>query len=168
MQEALILVGTETGTAEYVAGELAAALSAAGLTVRCVDMLQATPALLVAHEQVIVCTSTHGDGDLPLNAERFYVLLLRERPRLQHLRFAVCALGDHLYDPYFCQAGKTFEALLEQLGATRVLDRFEIDGEPETEYITAAQAWARQVAAAWCAVGAPVALRNVGVGVRSD
>jgi MioC protein len=154
MSKVLILVGTETGNAEYIATELAAALEFEGLESLIVDMFDATPAILREHDRVIISTSTHGDGDLPGNAERFYAALQGEQPDLSHLRFAVCALGDHLYDPYFCEAGKTFESLFERLGATKVIDRFEIDGEPDTGQIEGAMAWALDVAAAFGGVPA--------------
>jgi MioC protein len=154
MSRVLILVGTETGNAEYIATELATALEFEELESSIVDMFDATPALVREHDQVIVCTSTHGDGDLPGNAERFYAALQREQPDLSHVRFTVCALGDHLYDPYFCEAGKTFESLFGRLGATNVIERFEIDGEPDTEQIEGAMSWALDVAAAFGSVPA--------------
>ena len=148
MHNVLILVGTETGNAEYIATELAAALEFEGLESSIVDMFDATPALVREHAWVIICTSTHGDGDVPGNAERLLAALRQERPDLGHVRFAVCALGDHLYDPYFCEAGQTFVSLFLELGATEVIDRFEIDGEPDTAQIEGAMAWALDVAAA--------------------
>jgi hypothetical protein len=49
--------------------------------------------------------------------------------------------------PLLCEAGKTFAALFERLGATRVMPNFEFDGEPTERAIEYAQAWALDVAA---------------------
>jgi flavodoxin len=89
---------------------------------------------------------------LPDNAEPFYNALQEATPNLQHVRFAVCALGDHGYDPYFCEAGKLFEQLFTYLGATPVAPPFEIDGEPDDAQIEQVQAWAMDVAEAFTGV----------------
>jgi sulfite reductase (NADPH) flavoprotein alpha-component len=53
-----------------------------------------------------------------------------ETERLEHLSFAVLALGDTSYE-FFCNAGKLLDERLEALGATRLLDRVDIDGHYE-------------------------------------
>jgi sulfite reductase alpha subunit-like flavoprotein len=148
MSAILILIGTVTGNAEQVAAELATVFEYAGLTPTLLDMYDATPQLVQQHTNILICTSTHGSGDLPDNAEPLYNALLEQKPELQHVYFAVCALGDHGYDPYFCEAGNLFEQLFAYLGATPVAERFEIDGEPDEPTIEQAQAWAMDVAAA--------------------
>ena len=42
------------------------------------------------------------------------------------MKFGVLALGDTGYDE-FCQAGKLIDMRLEQLGATRLVDRVDCD-----------------------------------------
>ncbi len=72
MDRAVILVGTETGTAEDLADELAAALGGAGVEAEVVDMEEAGSDLLDGSRAVIVCTATHGDGELPDNSLELY------------------------------------------------------------------------------------------------
>jgi flavodoxin len=148
MSDILILIGTVTGNTEQVASELATIFEYEGFIPTLLDMYDATPEIVQQHEYVLIGTSTYGSGDLPDNAEPFYHALLEQHPDLQRVRFAVCALGDHGYDPYFCEAGKLFEQLFVHLGATPVAERFEIDGEPDKAWIEQAQAWALDVAEA--------------------
>lgn len=140
MEEALILVGTETGNAEDVADELAAALEGVGVEAEIVDMEDVDPALLDGSRAVIICTATHGDGELPENSIELYERLEEERPDLIGVLFAVCALGDSVY-PDFCEAGGIWSRLLRELGATEVIERYEIDGFPEEEDIEGATGW---------------------------
>lgn len=58
MEEAVILVGTETGNAEDVAEELAVALEEGGVETEVVDMEDADPSLLDGSRAVIICTAT--------------------------------------------------------------------------------------------------------------
>ncbi len=80
-------------------------------------------------------------GELPADAEDFYQALQALPPDLRGTQFAVCALGDRSYDPFFCEAGKMFERLLIQLGATPVVAQFEIDGGPTAADIEQVQRW---------------------------
>jgi len=153
----LILVGTMTGNADSVAHELAAAFALVGFTATVRDMYDADIALFEHYQDIVICTSTQGDCDLPPNAEHLYDALETAAPDLSPVAFAVCALGDHNYDPFFCEAGATFAALFERLGATRVMPNFEFDGEPTELTTEQAQAWAIDVAACFQAVAVEVA-----------
>ncbi len=117
-----ILVGTMTGTAELVASEVQAALEATGreADVRLMDDL-GTDAF--AEDAVyLICTSTYGNGDVPDNAQAFFTALESERPDLHAVRYGLISLGDRTYKATFCQGGLRFDALLSELGATRVGD----------------------------------------------
>lgn len=127
MKGAVILVGTETGTAEDVADGLAAALEDAGVEVEVVDMEGADPGVVGGGRAVVVCTATHGDGELPYNSWDFFEALEEEKPDLGGVPFCVCGLGDSAY-PDFCRAGKTWSGFLTGLGAREVVERHEIDG----------------------------------------
>jgi sulfite reductase alpha subunit-like flavoprotein len=153
----LILVGTLTGNADAVARDLAAAFDLVDFTPTVLDMYDADLTIFERYQDIVICTSTQGEGDLPPNAEPLYDALTTAVPDLSSVAFAVCALGDHDYDPFFCEAGKTFAALFEQLGATRVMPNFEFDGEPTERAVEYAQAWALDVAACFHAVAVEVA-----------
>ncbi len=127
MRGVVILVGTETGTAEDVADGLAVALEEAGVEVEVVDMEEALPQTLQDGRAVVVCTATHGDGELPYNSWDFFEALEEDRPDLRGVPFCVCGLGDSSY-PDFCQAGRTWSRFLAELGAEEIVERHEIDG----------------------------------------
>jgi MioC protein len=141
----LILVGTETGAAEDVADGLAATLEDKGTEVEVLDMEDAYPGLLDGGRAVVVCTATHGDGELPYNSWDFYEALEEERPDLGGVRFCVCVLGDSTY-PDFCQAGKTWSRFLAELGAREVIERHEIDGLVGEDKVEGAREWMLQAA----------------------
>jgi flavodoxin len=140
VEEAVILVGTETGNAEEVADHLAATLEELGIESEIVDMEEAETSLLDGSRVVIVCTATHGIGELPENSIELYERLEEERPDLTGMMFCVCGLGDIMY-PDFCEGGKIWSRLLSELGATEVIERYEIDGLPEEEDIEGACEW---------------------------
>ncbi|HEY8241736.1 MAG TPA: sulfite reductase subunit alpha, partial [Kiritimatiellia bacterium] len=64
-------------------------------------------------------------------------------PSLAHLEFSVLALGDTVYAT-FCDAGKKFDARLEQLGAKRIHSRVDCD----KDYDAAFAGWLKGVTAA--------------------
>lgn len=140
MEGVVILVGTETGNAEDLADELAATLGEAGLETEIVDMEHATPDLLDGSRAVVVCTATHGLGELPENSLDLYERLDRERPDLGGVAFCVCGLGDSAY-PDFCEGGGIWSRFLKELGAQEVIERHEIDGFPEEEDVEVACEW---------------------------
>lgn len=139
MERVRILVGTETGNAEDVASELAVTLEGVGFETETLDMEDAEPEVFLEERAVVVCTSTFGDGELPFNSEALYEALGDERPDLGGLLFAVCALGDSAY-PDFCAAGGIWSDLLSELGATEVIERYEVD-EAEDEEVEGACEW---------------------------
>ena len=98
-----IIVGTETGTAEYVADEILELFEQNDLTTE-ISLTPSTEDLMQCHTWLI-CTSTQGAGDVPQNLQPFHRWLKHDTPDLTHLKFGVIALGDSSYDTY-CYAGK--------------------------------------------------------------
>lgn len=125
--EVIVLVGTMSGTAEMVAGDLVDRLKAQGFPSRLVRMEKAGIELLLAARRAIVCTSTYGTGDPPDNGVGLHQLLCDEQPRLDHLAYGVVALGDRTYSATFCGGGRKFDELFARLCARRVLPRLEHD-----------------------------------------
>lgn len=141
MDGAVILVGTETGTAEDIADELSEALSEAGVEAEIHDMEDVGPEVIEDGKALFICTATHGDGELPDNSTEFYEALEDEEPDLSGVSFAVLGLGDSAYAD-FCEAGRIWSRFLSGLGAREVVERFEIDGYPEDEDVEGAREWA--------------------------
>lgn len=135
------------GNAERVANDLAAALTEQGIAATVYDMEDVDLALCEAAQKVIICTSTYGNGDLPMNAEPFYRKLEERKPNLHGVRFAVCALGDHNYDPFYCAAGEAFTELFTKLGAAEGAPAFTFDGDPLPGAIADARQWTLTFAA---------------------
>ncbi|MFD7136920.1 sulfite reductase subunit alpha [Streptomyces sp. NPDC059894] len=136
-----VLFGTQTGNAEFLAGELVAGARARGLGGTATALDAVTPEKLASMSHVLVVTSTYGEGEMPDNAGLFWeALQAGTAPRLEGLRYAVLGLGDRGYDD-FCQAAKLIDTRLEQLGATRVHDRVDCD----VDFEEPAAAWTAAV-----------------------
>lgn len=146
-----ILYGSQTGNAESVAEDAAAAARTHGFAPVVSALDDIDSAAFASLGRVLIVTSTYGEGEMPDNAELFWDALSAESaPRLDGMDFAVLALGDTGYDG-FCQAGKLIDMRLEQLGATRIVPRVDCDVEFE------------DVAAAWIAETLPLVAAVEGI-----
>ena len=133
----IVAYGTDMGNAEDAAMTFAEAVTAAGIAATAVELNQVDLAELQTATHFVVATSTFGDGEFPDTATLFWESISGDTERLDHLSFAVLALGDSGYE-FFCNAGKLLDERLEALGATRLTDRVDIDGP----YRQQAAAWA--------------------------
>jgi sulfite reductase (NADPH) flavoprotein alpha-component len=128
-----ILYGTQTGNAEIVAGDAAAAAKAQGFDVTVSGLEEIALDQFAGLKYVLIVTSTYGEGEMPDNAELFWEALSSTlAPRLEGVSYGVLALGDTSYDG-FCQAGKLIDTRLEQLGASRVVGRADCDIDYEAQ-----------------------------------
>ncbi len=133
-----ILFGSQTGTAEGLAKKAAREAGKRGFAATVLDMAQTDAGKLAAEENVLIITSTYGDGEPPDNAKALLAALadgaVATPPQsLAHIRFSVCSLGDTNYTQ-FCQCGKDFDARLEKLGANRVTARTDCDLDYEGKF----------------------------------
>lgn len=136
-----ILFGSQTGTAEGLAKKTMKEAEKHGFAPKLVDMAKYESVDFATEENVLLITSTYGDGEPPDNAQKFWDFLKGEAvPPLAHLRYSVLALGDTNY-PAFCQFGKNCDEHLEKLGATRIAPRVDCD----VDYEAPARAWTESV-----------------------
>lgn len=130
----VVLYGSESGNSEHCAKEAAKAAEAAGFKTTVADMADYDGDKLAAAQNLFIVVSTWGEGEPPQNAKPFHELVMgSSAPKLEKLRYSVCALGDTGYKD-FCQCGKDFDKRLGELGATRVADRVDCDVDFEAPF----------------------------------
>jgi sulfite reductase (NADPH) flavoprotein alpha-component len=98
-----------------------------GIKSACHNMSGFDPLSLSDVKQALIIVSTHGEGDPPPSAERFFRKVLADKmTRLTHLNYSICALGDSAYEE-FCEAGKMLDRRLTELGASSIHPRKDCD-----------------------------------------
>lgn len=144
-----IIWGSQTGTCESLAKQLAKFLRGNGHPADVMDMAAVSLSTLAAIERLVVITSTYGDGEPPDNAAELYRALSDpDTTRLEGISFAVFALGDSSY-PEFCKCGHDFDQRLHTLGAMRVLPMVACD----VDFDDAFAAWSGRLSEALSATG---------------
>ena len=142
----LVLWASQTGNAEGVAANLAARLPGASLQ----NMDDVALDELVSRSDVVVVTSTFGDGGPPDNGSDFWSRLAADdAPGLDGVRYAVLGLGDRSYDD-FCGHAKSVDRRFADLGATRLVERSDCEAYDDELMAT----WSDGVVEALGAAGA--------------
>lgn len=156
--------GTDMGNAEDAAMSFAEAVQeAVGIESEAIELNQVDIADLQSASHFIVVTSTFGEGEFPDSAALFWEALSDESAdRLEHLKFAVLALGDSSYE-LFCNAGRLLDERLESLGAVRLTTRVDVDGA----YAQLARAWTSDLVKLLAADHAPAAAPDVVTAARA-
>ena len=130
-QQPLVMWASQTGTAEDFAARVAQQLDTAGAPARLITMDDCTLEELAAARDVLVVTSTFGDGGPPDNGAGFWSRLESDdAPTLDGMRYAVLGIGDRSYDN-FCGHAKSIDARLGDLGATKLIERAECEADDD-------------------------------------
>lgn len=120
-----IIVGSQMGAAEAVADELAEELQTKGIEVT-IHEAPNYDDIPQSNVTWLICTSTHGAGELPDNIRDFAAALNENKPDLCSIKYGVIGLGDKSYDT-FCAAAHQFDQILCSLNAQSNGELLEIN-----------------------------------------
>lgn len=112
-----IAYGTETGNSKRIATEFAAKAKKQGIHAKVQSLEQYRLNDLNKEEYFLAVISTHGDGEPPAAAKKFYDHVHQNGFKLDKLKYSVLALGDTSY-PLFCKAGEDVDEQLNKLGGS--------------------------------------------------
>jgi sulfite reductase (NADPH) flavoprotein alpha-component len=131
-----IAFGSETGNAKKLATHFAAKAKQSGINARLSSLDQYRLTDLAKEEYFFLIISTHGEGEPPAAAKKFYDYIHENELRLDKLQYSVLALGDTAY-PLFCKTGEIVDIKFENLGAKRLTPLQKCD----TDFEEDANAW---------------------------
>lgn len=133
-QKITIVYGTETGNSKRLATDFAAKAKKLGINAKIQGLDQYRLTDLSKEDFLLTIMSTHGDGEPPVAAQKFYDFVHGNDLKLSKLKYSVLALGDSAY-PLFCKAGEDVDEQLNKLGANRIapLQKCDVDYDVEAE-----------------------------------
>lgn len=122
-----ILWGSQTGNSEGLAKKLMKRMKKGNFEPEIIDMADYDRERLPKEKNLLIITSTYGDGEPPDNAADLYEWIMADGvPSLEGVSYSVLALGDTSY-PDFCKCGIDFDERLSALGATQIYQRVDSD-----------------------------------------
>lgn len=135
-----IVYGTETGNSKRLATDFASRAKQKSIHAKVIGMDQYRLSDLTKEEYLLALISTHGEGEPPIAAKKFYDHIHQNGFKLNSLKYSVLALGDTSY-PLYCKTGEDMDEQFEKLGGVRIapLQKCDVDYE---EY---ANAWFNEV-----------------------
>lgn len=136
-----IFFGSQTGTSEGFARTLSEEGRQRGFDAKMVDLEDFEPSMMKACKRALFLMATYGEGEATDNATKFYKWIKPEKDEmdmaaeggcLADMEFGVFGLGNSQYE-HFNRMGKTTDAEVERLGATRVVDYSQGDDDGNLE-----------------------------------
>ena len=135
MKKLTILYGTETGNAELLALDAGKMAEEAGFEADVRGMDQISVEELTDVKRLLIFCSTWGDGEQPDNAQDLFdAVSACDSGAFSGLNYGVLALGDTAFD-LFCESGKEWDAVFEEKGAHRLVDRMDCDTDYEDDAV---------------------------------
>lgn len=142
-RKVLIYYATETNNSRGVAESLAAALRKVGFQPRAASVRDVKfDKLPDTADPVVFVSSTHGEGDPPEMAKKFFAALKdrTKAPELSKLKYAVLGLGDRSYAK-FCQCAVEIDECFAARKAERFFDTRLLD----VDYSAHIPAWISEI-----------------------
>ncbi len=127
-----IVYGTETGNSKRLATAFAGRAKKNGINARVTGMDQYRITDLAKEEYFFPLVSTHGDGEPPAAAKKFFDAIFEVPASLDKLKYSVLALGDTSY-PLYCKTGADVDGQLSKLGGHRLLPVQKCDVDYEDD-----------------------------------
>ena len=131
-----LLFGSQSGNSEALCAAIAKKAPGYGLIGHVHDMDGFDLSSMAGMKRVLIVCSTWGEGDQPDNAEDLFQAAKAASGLLTSTHFSVLALGDTSYE-FYCESGKEWDKVLENLGGTRIAPRVDCD----VDYDAPAAAW---------------------------
>ncbi len=131
-----IVYGTETGNSKRLATDFAAKAKQNKISAKVVGMDQYRLTDLPKEEYLLAVISTHGEGEPPAAAKKFYDHIHNNGFKFEKLKYSVLALGDTSY-PLFCKTGEEMDEQFNKLGGQRIAPLQKCD----VEYDEDAHGW---------------------------
>ena len=135
-----IVYGTETGNSKRLATDFATKAKHNRINAKVVGMDQYRLTDLAKEEYLLAIVSTHGEGEPPIAAKKFYDHIHQNGFKLEKLKYSVLALGDTSY-PLFCKTGEEVDEQFSKLGGNRIAPLQKCD----VEYDEEANSWFNNV-----------------------
>ena len=127
-----ILYGTETGNSKRLATDFATKAKQNRINAKVIGMDQYRFTDLPKEEYLLAIVSTHGEGEPPIAAKKFYDHIHQNGFSLDKLKYSVLALGDTSY-PLFCKTGEDVDEQFKKLGGNRIAPMQKCDVEYDVE-----------------------------------
>ena len=131
-----IVYGTETGNSKRLATDFASKAKQRQIHAKVIGMDQYRLTDLQKEEYLLAVISTHGEGEPPLAAKKFYDHIHQNGFKLDKLKYGVLALGDTSY-PLYCKTGEDIDEQFSKLGGVRIAPLKKCD----VEYDEDANGW---------------------------
>lgn len=127
-----IIYVSETGNAKFLATRLNNELKKLNFKTNLKDVSDYRVVNLAKEDNLILISSTHGDGEIPDSGKDFYEKI-KQQKSLNNLNFLGIGLGDSSY-PLFCEAIKKFSKALTNKGANLLTAEILLDLDFEDNF----------------------------------